>query len=234
MIVRADVVKLLGQAAGGLSPRGRLAVSYAYTICLGEGGCDARAALWATIALLRGDIPASTPPGLTSTLLQVLEEARDAAVQPPRTLLARIALDAEALSHAGIAALVAAAPPNSLEEMLRLMADALSYAVSLDSILYTRTARQLARKLAPHTIAAARWLVEEAALHGVKLAYRAEAVYEGRIAYLDLESCPDGRRPVKEAVVKPHASCVEYRVVYRCCSEEITVPICVPESTRAT
>jgi hypothetical protein len=220
---------------GRLSPAGRLALAYAYRVCVGETGCKPRAAVWATAGLLEGGVPRETPAGLTSQVLSVLEEARDAPIQPPRTLLARVALDAEALSRAGAIFFLLSNPPRALGELLRTVDEALSYAVSLDYILYTRTARQLASKLKPHTIAYGRWLAEELAGLGLKLTYRAEAVYEGHIAVLDLAECPGEKaRPVREAILKPRSDCVEYRIAYSCPKGRIEVPICIPETTRAT
>jgi hypothetical protein len=234
-LVPQDLWREVSKAAEQMGALGKLAVAYAYHICIGETGCTPRAAIWATIGLLQGGVPRETPAGLTSTVLTVLEEAQDASLQPPKTLLTRVALDAEALSRAGAIHFLVANPPGNLEELLRTVDDALSYAVSLDYILYTRTARMLAAKLKPHTIAYGRWLAEELAPLGVKLAYRAEAVYEGHIAILDLTECPNTRsKPVKEAILKPRSNCVEYRLTYTCPDRRIEIPICIPETTRAT
>ncbi len=220
---------------GKIGTRTKLAVAYAYAICRSEPGCEPREAVWSAVGLGMGRVPRETPPGLTSKVLSVLEEADEAAVQPPKTVLARVVLDADALSRSTILSLLAAQPPRSLEEFLAGIGEALSYAVSLDYILYTRTARAIASRVKPHTIALARWLAEELAQLGLKLAYRAEAVYEGHIAILDLQECPDtGGKPVREAVLKPLRNCVEYRLTYTCPTMKLEVPICIPETTRAT
>ncbi|ABM80404.1 hypothetical protein [Hyperthermus butylicus] len=216
-----------------LRARTLLALAYAAAICRIEG-CDATQAAAATVAIVEPGEADRLKPAYRSVADRAAEEAADAALRAPQASYTRVALDADVLSRIGAISLLTGEPARSFSELLSVTADALSYAVASDYILYTAAAKRLASRLKPHTMAYAKWLVEELQELGLRTILRIEAVYEGHIAYLDLLECPCGGKPEKMATLKPLPNCVEYSVSYTCrsCDEEYGFKICIPETTR--
>ena len=222
------------EAAG---PLGGLAASYAASICRGPG-CVPEAAALTALALVaareEGRVPGwveRLPRHLAPHVARGVEEALDAYLRSPTSPYAQAALDAEALSWmGGVSGLLASA--GSLGEMLGYLANAMTYAVALEYILYTASARSIGRVLKPHTMALAKWAVEELAYHGIRAVQRVERSTAGLVGYVEVLECPCGRAS-KEVVVKPRRECIEYRVEMgcgECGSYRFTV--CTPESNR--
>ena len=230
-------VPQVSRALDGAGPLGALAASYAASICRGLN-CLPEAAALAALALeaarREGRVPGwveDLPRHLAPHVARGVEEALDAYLRSPSSPYAQAALDAEALSWmGGVSGLLASA--TGLGEMLGYLANAMTYAAALDYIIYTAPARSMGRTLKPHTMALAKWVVEELAYHGLRAAQRVERSSAGLVGYVDILGCPCGRAS-KDVTVKPHRECIEYRVSINCgeCGS-YRFSVCTPESNR--
>ncbi len=202
-------------------------------ICRGEGCDPSIAAVAAGLFTAGSSTEPELPRHARHHVEAALAEAEEAHIRSPTSIYAQVALDADALSRMGILGFYSLAlNASSLEKLLQVFMEAMSYAAASDYILYTRTARRLAQQLyKPHTMAAAKWAAEELQKLGFTLEPRVETGSAGIVAYLDLQRCPCGRA-TKEIYVKPEQRCIRYRVSYTCCSAKLVSEICTPESTR--
>ncbi|BEP18507.1 hypothetical protein PYJP_18590 [Pyrofollis japonicus] len=221
-------------------PRKALAVMYAHKICSNLDGCRAEIALPVTLYTIIAigkehiEISDKLPKHIQQHIERALREVEDAAVRAPTSIYAQVALDADALSRIGALSLVLRKiQMQDISTFLGFMAEALSYAYASDYILYTKPARQMIQILKPHTIAYAKWLIEELSLIGITATIKADRTPEGLVAYIDLIQCLN-ERSFKLATLKPSRNCTRYIVEYECrlLGNKIQYEICVPESTR--
>lgn len=217
------------------------AITSAVRICSIEG-CDKNIAAMTTIAYLlrRASENIAFPYNIKDyvdglevhdTVKRYVDEALEAYMRAPANLYARVALDAEVLAHLGMVNLLYSCSIN-LVEMLNKLTLSLTYAAAADYVLYTATARKLATKLKPHTLAAVKWFSEELREHEFHIVPRLEQTPAGIIGYMDVVACPCGRA-VKDITMKPRRNHIAYIIEISCgkCGE-FKYEIIVPESTR--
>jgi hypothetical protein len=221
-------------------PRKALAAIYAHKICSNLKECRIEIALpvtlyaIATISKEHVEIIGKLPKHIQQHIERALREVEDAAIRAPTSIYAQVALDADVLSRIGaLSLMLRKVQVQDISTFLGFVAEALSYAYASDYILYTKPARQMIQILKPHTIAYAKWLIEELGLIGVTATIKADRTPEGLVAYIDLIRCLN-ERVFKLATLKPSRDCTRYIVEYECklLENKIRYEICVPESTR--
>jgi len=218
------------------TPRRILATLYSYSICNRLGDCSSATGAIAGLyveALIEGEqLDTSSLPGhIRVHIERALSEVEDAALRAPTSLYAQIGLDADLLARIGAVSLLSRGPVTGLRDFFAMFAEALSYAYASDYIVYTKPAKSLVQLLKPHTIAMAKWVVEELSSLGISASIKAERTAGGLIAYIDIHECL-GSRASKLASVKPTSNCVLYRLSYECSLGAIEYELCIPESTR--
>lgn len=218
--------------------RRALAVLYAYVICNRLGDCMAEASIATALyveALMENDRldTSKLPSHIRVHVERALDEVEDAALRAPSSLYAQISLDADLLSRIGAVSILATKRLNksNLRDLLAQFAESLSFAYAADYIVYTKPAKTLIQILKPHTIAMAKWLVEELALIGIDSTIKAERSAGGLVAYIDIRTCL-GSRASKLVSIKPSSKCVLFRLNYECVLGSMEYEICVPETTR--
>ncbi|HIQ23754.1 MAG TPA: hypothetical protein EYH50_01735 [Pyrodictium delaneyi] len=245
-MVREAVAHILSKMRGidpkrllpGVPSRAVLAAFYAAELCRLEN-CSEETAAIAALAYAYHQIDSVVdriPQHIVHHVRKVLEEAEDAHLRSPSSQYAMVVLDADVLARIGALSLFNRFTEYraSITDMLQAALDILSYTVASDYILYTRSAKKLASRMKPHTIAYFNWLVEELANLGIKARLRTEATVGGIISYVDLLSCPCGKTIVKEKAVKPAEKCMRYILRYTCrsCGLDVKAATCIPASTR--
>jgi len=196
----------------------------------------------AAVAALACSYPRATtiidklPHHIAHHVRKVLEEADDVHLRSPSSQYTMIVLDADVLARIGALSLFnqLTAYHATITDMLQAALNSLSYAVASDYIIYTQSAKKLASRMKPHTIAYFNWLVEELANLGIKARLRTESTVGGIVSYIDLLSCPCSETVVKDIAVKPTEKCMRYTLHYTCrsCDFNAEVSTCIPESTR--
>ncbi len=220
------------------TPRRVLAVLYAYTICSRLEDCVLEASIASALyveALMENDRLDTSwlPSHIRVHVERALSDAEDAALRAPSSLYAQIGLDADLLARIGALSMLATRGlgADNLRDLLAKFAESLSYAYAADYIVYTKPAKSLVQILRPHTIAMAKWLVEELSLLGIDSSIKAERSAGGLVAYIDIRSCL-GARASKLVSVKPSSNCVIFKLDYECILGNMGYKICIPETTR--
>ncbi|BES82479.1 hypothetical protein [Pyrodictium abyssi] len=245
-MVREAVAHVLSKVRGidpkrllsGVPPRAVLAAFYAAELCRLENCSEETAAIAALVYSHNqaDSVLDKAPQHIVHHVRKVLEEAEYAHLRSPSSQYTMVVLDADVLARIGALSLFNRFTEYqaSIADMLQAALDILSYAVASDYILYTHSAKKLASRMKPHTIAYFNWLVEELASLGIKARLRTETTVGGVISYVDLLSCPCGDTIVKEKAVKPAEKCMRYILRYTCrsCGLDVEATTCIPESTR--
>lgn len=219
-----------------ISPRRTLATLYASSICNRLSDCSSATGTIAGLyieALIEGERldTSGLPSHIRVHIERALSEVEDAALRAPTSLYAQIGLDADLLSRMGAVSLLSRGSATRLRDFFALFAEALSYAYASDYIVYTKPAKSLIQVLKPHTIAMAKWAIEELASLGISASIKAERTAGGLVAYIDIHECL-GSRVSKLASIKPTSNCILYRLNYECTLGTIEYELCIPESTR--